>query len=770
MNFDKQVKQRKVLHKVKKNWVVIGMMSVTLLGSGYVVSQLNDNSAGVVAHADGTSTESSANYPADSSNVSASVQTLSTKTTGLKAGQVANYSVTLNNNDDLGRVIPQGTQIQLKFNTPQQANLSAVLDYSTYSRFNAENVFSVSQSGNTITLTANKDLYPGSNTINLSLIAKDPGYNWDGESSEHETNPDDVNVSIDASLIYQNQTISAAFSGSNALSVSPNTKSEDDATNQTPTNSVPGHMGSSLIHNFPGQGSDSPYPSAKTNQNDISNNGTSSVYAPVNTNPDGKPYLATVAEYNAFNDLRYSGAVLSISNAGQYDLKNVYVYAGDSVDNLKDVTNESGIKVGIDGNNALYVDFSKSAYTHSFVDLVAYIPYTDLTAQYSVQGYLNYYDNGNYLSQTIGAANYTITPTGDNTQKTWLIAPTKTYYTDVNGKVTVSVDQLLSGVSGYKRNDSDSSKFDVINPSDIKLSNAQGLDSGVTQTSNFNNPKEYDVEYQLNGETKTGKVYVINPYEQLSKTVQRTVTVKYVDQHTGTEIAGENTHTATFEGNGIKDDRYGSIQWNPFTPQNDSARYTITSPSVTGYHLVNGSDSEIDGSLQALGSNVLKTVYYAADVQQSSSASENSSASSSTSAQSSSASQSSSTSAQSSSASQSSSTSAQSSSATQSSSSSSQSSSAAQSSSSSSQASSSASTPTVDEHGNNNGKSDKKENTSTLVNEHKNNDGHHVNNTSAKSLPQTGDQTNQKSFAITGLVIGLIGLGMAAFGIRRKNK
>ncbi|CAI2672323.1 hypothetical protein AKUH4B406M_14870 [Apilactobacillus kunkeei] len=35
----KEIKEKKVLHKVKKNWVVIGMASVTLLGAGYVAAQ-----------------------------------------------------------------------------------------------------------------------------------------------------------------------------------------------------------------------------------------------------------------------------------------------------------------------------------------------------------------------------------------------------------------------------------------------------------------------------------------------------------------------------------------------------------------------------------------------------------------------------------------------------------------------------------------------------------------------------------------------------------
>lgn len=36
---NKEVKSKKILHKVKKNWVVIGMSSVALLGTGFVVSQ-----------------------------------------------------------------------------------------------------------------------------------------------------------------------------------------------------------------------------------------------------------------------------------------------------------------------------------------------------------------------------------------------------------------------------------------------------------------------------------------------------------------------------------------------------------------------------------------------------------------------------------------------------------------------------------------------------------------------------------------------------------
>ncbi|KOY68105.1 hypothetical protein RZ74_12500 [Apilactobacillus apinorum] len=55
---------------------------------------------------------------------------------------------------------------------------------------------------------------------------------------------------------------------------------------------------------------------------------------------------------------------------------------------------------------------------------------------------------------------------------------------------------------------------------------------------------------------------------------------------------------------------------------------------------------------------------------------------------------------------------------------------------------------------------------------HKNNhqDVKHSSVKNDKALPQTGDQTKQKAFAITGLLIGVAGIAMAMFGIRRKNK
>ncbi|WP_143444145.1 lectin-like domain-containing protein, partial [Apilactobacillus kunkeei] len=50
---NKENKQKKILHKIKKNWVVIGMASVSLLGAGYVTVQgTNIVSPSVVAHAD----------------------------------------------------------------------------------------------------------------------------------------------------------------------------------------------------------------------------------------------------------------------------------------------------------------------------------------------------------------------------------------------------------------------------------------------------------------------------------------------------------------------------------------------------------------------------------------------------------------------------------------------------------------------------------------------------------------------------------------------
>lgn len=56
---NKEVKSRKILHKVKKNWVVIGMTSVALLGASYVASQSSTLApTGITAHADETATQS----------------------------------------------------------------------------------------------------------------------------------------------------------------------------------------------------------------------------------------------------------------------------------------------------------------------------------------------------------------------------------------------------------------------------------------------------------------------------------------------------------------------------------------------------------------------------------------------------------------------------------------------------------------------------------------------------------------------------------------
>ena len=104
----REVKEKKILHKVKKNWVVIGMATVALLGTGYVVSQDNNiTPAAVVAHAD----EQNSSYHADPNNVSATVTNVDASTQNVTAGKSVNYEVSLNNNDNLGRVIPKGTKI-----------------------------------------------------------------------------------------------------------------------------------------------------------------------------------------------------------------------------------------------------------------------------------------------------------------------------------------------------------------------------------------------------------------------------------------------------------------------------------------------------------------------------------------------------------------------------------------------------------------------------------------------------------------------------------
>ncbi|WP_054608563.1 lectin-like domain-containing protein [Apilactobacillus kunkeei] len=66
---NKETKEKKILHKVKKNWVVIGMATVSLLGAGYTTLQdTNIVSSNVVVHADTLDNQGPVNINIDKNN------------------------------------------------------------------------------------------------------------------------------------------------------------------------------------------------------------------------------------------------------------------------------------------------------------------------------------------------------------------------------------------------------------------------------------------------------------------------------------------------------------------------------------------------------------------------------------------------------------------------------------------------------------------------------------------------------------------------------
>lgn len=167
----KEIKEKKVLHKVKKNWVVIGMASVTLLGAGYVAAQNIDTaSTSVVAHADVKSSD----YSAPSNNVSVSVdnQSNSSSENPLKFTSPVIYHINLKNNDNAGRVIPKGTQIRINFTTPNNLELKNILKlYTAYTQSNDGNTYDASIDNNSVVVTLNQNLYPGVYNIYVSMAA-----------------------------------------------------------------------------------------------------------------------------------------------------------------------------------------------------------------------------------------------------------------------------------------------------------------------------------------------------------------------------------------------------------------------------------------------------------------------------------------------------------------------------------------------------------------------------------------------------------------------
>lgn len=250
----------------------------------------------------------------------------------------------------------------------------------------------------------------------------------------------------------------------------------------------------------------------------------------------------------------------------------------------------------------------------------------------------------------------------------------------------------------------------------------------------------------------------VNWGSTVSKSKSVNVTVKYVDQN-GHEISAPQTKTISFTETGFQpDDASQQITWNNDWKNVDGTSYSFNSPTIQGFE--DPSETQVSGTVTNDSNDVVKTVTYKTiPAPNSTSSSENKQSQSSASSSSSSADQSSSASIEQTSSSNASNESK----AASSSSVTSSSSSAVESS--VTPAETSSSTSVQSSHSNNKG-TPKKDNVQPKKVETKNSSEHK----DTKSLPQTGDETNQKSLIALGTVAIAAALGLALFSLRRKNK
>ncbi|TMT01726.1 LPXTG cell wall anchor domain-containing protein [Apilactobacillus kunkeei] len=665
---NKEVKSKKILHKVKKNWVVIGMTSVALLGASYVASQSSNLApTRITAHADEAATQStdsssasttssaadnnissdsqsnasnqssqassstsqqsnessqssssdnqtssndsnkSGDYTAPQSAVTASITNLGSQTTDVKKNSSINYNIALNNDDNLGRVIPKGTQIKINVNPQSPLNMSDVFAYSVYSKYSSQNNFDESVSGNTITLTTKKDFYPGTVNMNLSLVVKGPRYNWNGDTEEHETNPDPVNVTLSSTLQLPGGSEKTVNIDANQISVLPNTKSEDEKVTYNNTD-TPGFVQPNITKNYPDNVKD--YPRSHSDRNYVNTSNGYANYAPAYSNADGKPYFVAVAEFNKGNIPGFSGSRLSFTSGSDFDLNSLRLYASTDSDSYKDISNEPGVSFGVDSNGAVYADFSKSAYTKDFVDFVAYRPYSDLSSTYFVRGYGSFYKEGTEGEQSlpIGDLNYKIVPVKNDIGSSWVVAPNKTVYTQPDGTYSYNTNNLKDDVNVFKTVDGEPAGYEKVNDAVVNINNDSNINDGQTINVDQNSSRVIQLSYTSeNAHTANATLTVVNPYVSVpSQNVTRNVTVNYVDVNTN-KVLHTDSSSVQFTATGVRDTRDNSIIWGAWTPSNGTGQYDFKVPSIDGY--VPEDSSDVKGLLNPLGEDVVRTVY-----------------------------------------------------------------------------------------------------------------------------------------------------------------
>ncbi|KOY71749.1 LPXTG cell wall anchor domain-containing protein [Apilactobacillus kunkeei] len=606
----REVKEKKILHKVKKNWVVIGMSTVALLGTGYVVSQDNNiTPAAVVAHAD----EQNSSYQADPNNVSATVTNVDASTQNVTAGKSVNYEVSLNNNDNLGRVIPKGTKITFTVNPQSGKNFSDLFSsISTYTRYGNANVFDVSTNDNVVTLTTNTDLYPSDSKINVSLLVKE---------GPQDAPDSTYNATVSASMNYAGENSNISVSNGN-ISVLQKKKSD-----VRPVDSQAGQMGARPLNipdnskpdtpsnwnTYPDDVSDYPLSNTYKNLVQYSGDTANAGYAPIVANKDGKPYFVVVAELNPNskgNTVHGRAITLLNRNADKssFDTNNFRLYA--IVDGkYKDITNEPGVYLKSEYGNPMF-DYSASKYTDNTVDFVAYLTYSDLSINYGVDGYLKYTVGDDPTINNVPPmhANVSIVPASDNVGKSWIISPDTTVYTDKDGNYTYNSGSLTNGVNVFQAIDGTPAKYVHVDNPQLNVSNDEGVKDGQTINVAQQSTKDINLTYSADGAVNSmAKLHVINPYVSIpDQQVTRNVKVNYIDSVTG-NVLRPDTGSSVFKATGTKDTRNNEVTWGNWSNVSGDGTYNFTVPTIDGY--VPEDNSNVTGQLYPLGNDVTRTVY-----------------------------------------------------------------------------------------------------------------------------------------------------------------
>ncbi|CAI2672247.1 hypothetical protein AKUH4B406M_14860 [Apilactobacillus kunkeei] len=520
----------------------------------------------------------------------------------------------MNNNDNLGRVIPKGTKITLTVNPQSGKNFSDLFSsINAYTKYGNTNVFDVSTNDNVVTLTTNTDLYPSDSKINVSLLVKE------GPQDAPDSTYD---ATVSASMNYAGTTSNVPVSNSN-ISVLQKKKSD-----VKPVDSQAGQMGARPLNipdktkpdtpaNWNTYPDDVPdYPLSKTYKNLIqySEDTANAGYAPIVTNKDGKPYFVVAAELNPNSkDNGVHGRAITLQNRNadkaSFDTNNFRLYA--IVDGkYKDITNEPGVYLKSEYGNPMF-DYSASKYTDNTADFVAYLTYSDLTTNYGVDGYLKYTVGDDPTVNNVPPmhANVSIVPASDNIGKSWIISPDTTVYTDKDGNYTYNSGSLTNGVNVFQAIDGSPAKYVAVNNPQIKVANVDNLNDGQVINVDQQSTKEVNLTYSADGAVNSqAKLHVINPYVSIpDQQVTRNVKVNYVDSITG-KVLKTDTGSSVFKATGVKDTRDNLITWGNWSNVSGDGSYNFTVPTIDGY--VPEDSSNVTGTLAPLGNDVTRTVLY----------------------------------------------------------------------------------------------------------------------------------------------------------------